>query len=869
MPHDKEPPEPRLEGGRRPSSALSSYHPSLDGLRAVAMLVMLAYHGQFEWAKGAFLGLSQFFTASGFMITSILLRRSAETGTVNLVAFWSQRFRRLMPAALMTLLGIVLYGATVANPLQVREIPGQVAAAALQVANWYFILTEKSYIDLFAAPSPVQHFWSLAVEEQFYVFMPLVFVALIKFKSSLRSIAAVFLFGIIASTAWMIWLYVHGASLDRLYYGTDTRAAELLAGGLLAIILSRYPLKPSARGRQILGAAGLVAFGAVVWGWTHLELADGPIWLGGYTLFALVNCVLIMSLLSGGILTTVLAWGFLPAVGRITYGLYLYHWPLFLWLDEEFTGLDGWPLFILRMSLTFTVAIVSYKFLEMPIRNGFSAGLKGPIRWAVAPTCIALVVAVAYLAGNREIDDEQLSPLATPVSKEAPTVEAESIFNVLIIVDASSEKIAVELKSIATESENLTVTVAENFHCASITVMDDGTEICDNWLEEWPALMSTVNPDVVLFFVSGWSQSEGASLSVSGRWADRAADKAWTKSTLRAGIELLSAEDTPIIWARMPTSIEEELQLMGDPLINAMEQLLSEDMRIRYIVRSEFPADVDTSSEEFAQAASRLILDRLEPYRQPDRSSLPRVMVVGDSGARTFGYGLEQWAADNDVALIWTTATLGCGLADEGFVDSGFWKRETPLQESCLQVHAGWQAQIEQFNPDLVIVMSSLWDTQERRLPDWPQMKLPGDPVFDDYLLREYREAVDELTAGGAAILWIKPPCARSMDAKGVEAISTGLYDTARVLYLNNTLIPRLVEDRPEVRTYDLFSKLCPEGKFVEDMGGVEGIRPDGVHFSAKGSLWLAETLGYEMLEAGLGKGDADADSQQVRHKAR
>jgi peptidoglycan/LPS O-acetylase OafA/YrhL len=746
----------------RPSSALSNYHPALDGLRAVAMSVMLAYHGELAWAKGAFLSLSQFFTLSGFLITSILLRRWAQTGTVDLVSFWSQRYRRLMPAALLTLVGVILYGATVASPYQVREIPGQVTAAAFQVVNWYFIFTEKSYIDLFAAPSPVQHFWSLAVEEQFYVFMPLVFLALITWMKSLRAIGAFFLFGTLASTAWMIWLYHQGASLDRLYYGTDTRAAELLVGGLLAVVLARYPLNPGERGRQVLAVAGVVAFAITTWGWTSLELTDGPIWQGGYALFSLITCVLIVSILSGGPVKAILAWGFLPAMGRITYGLYLFHWPLFLWLDEEYTGLDGWALFTLRMVLTFVLAIASYNLFEMPIRNGFPSRLKKSVRWTIAPACTVLIVVAAYAAGNREIDEE-LSPLATPISEEAPTLVEDRILNVLVVADASSAKVIAALEARAADAENLAVTVAEPFRCDGIANMDNGTKTCAEWLKEWPSLVATVNPDVVLFFVNRWDPAEIAKFSGTDPASDHIAATAWTESTLRGGLGLLFARGAPVIWARMPGSVEEEIRSVNDPFIIAMNLLLKEDMRVRQIQPTEFPSDIAPASDSFAQAALAVVLDSLELYRRPDSGSLPRVLVVGDSVARTFGYGLERWAADTGAAQVWTTATLGCGLADEGFIQSGwFTNREQPLPESCLRVHEGWKAQIEQFKPDLVIVMSSIWDTQERRLPAWPQMKIPGDPAFDDYLLREYRESVDELATGGAAILWIQQPCARS-----------------------------------------------------------------------------------------------------------
>ncbi|MBK6510337.1 MAG: acyltransferase [Haliea sp.] len=847
----------------RPSSAISSYHPALDGLRAVAMSVVLAYHGELPWSTGAFLSLSQFFTLSGFLITSILLRRWAQTGTVDLVSFWSQRYRRLMPAALLTLVGVILYGATAASPYQVREIPGQVTAAAFQVVNWYFILTEKSYIDLFAAPSPVQHFWSLAIEEQFYVLMPLAFVALIKWRNSSLSIGAFFLFGTLASTAWMIWLYHQGASLDRLYYGTDTRAAELLVGGLLAVVLARYPLNPGERGRQFLALAGSIAFAITVWAWTHIELTDGPIWQGGYTLFSLVTCVLIVSILSGGPVKAILAWGFLPAMGRITYGLYLFHWPLFLWLDEEYTGLDGWALFTLRMALTFALAIASYNLLEMPIRNGFPSRLKKSVRWTIAPACTVLIVVAAYAAGNREINEE-LSPLATPISEEAPTLVEDKILNVLVVADASSAKVIAALEARAADAENLAVTVAEPFRCDGIATMDDGTRTCAEWLKEWPSLVATVNPDVVLFFVNRWDPAEIAKFSGIDPASDHIAATAWTESTLRGGLGLLFAQGAPVVWARIPSSGEEELLLMTDPFINAMNLLLKEDMRIRHILLDELRAEIDPASDSFAPAALAVVLDSLELYRRPDPGSLPRVMVVGDSVARTFGYGLERWAADTGAAQVWTTATGGCGLADEGLVESWWFKdREEPLPERCLRVHSRWKAQIEQFKPDLVIVMTSIFDTQERRLPEWPQMKLPGDPAFDDYLLREYRESVDVLAAGGAAILWIQPPCTRSMQMQAnAQGTSTGLYDTARVRHLNYSLIPRLVEDRPEVRTYDLFPKLCPEGVFVESMDGIDNVRPDGVHFSTEGSLWLAYTFGGEMLEAGLGRDQPKVDTQ-------
>src|SRR5262245_38376813 len=197
------------------SRALDRHHPGLDGIRAMAVAVVLAYHGQMPWVRGAFLGISQFFTLSGFLITSILLRTVRERGGIDLRRFWSRRYRRLMPAAYLTLAGVVVFGATVATEQQLDGLAGGVAAAAGQVANWYFVFTHQSYVALFSAPSPVQHFWSLAIEEQFYLLLPLMLVLIYRYLRSNRMATAILASGAVASTALMIALFRTGASLDR------------------------------------------------------------------------------------------------------------------------------------------------------------------------------------------------------------------------------------------------------------------------------------------------------------------------------------------------------------------------------------------------------------------------------------------------------------------------------------------------------------------------------------------------------------------------------------------------------------------------------------------------------------------------------
>ena len=153
---------------------------ALDGLRAVSMAAVLLYHGQVSWAGGGFLGISLFFTLSGYLITTLLLRSALDDGRLDMRGFWARRYRRILPAAYLTLAVIVGFGATVATEQQLADLPGAVIAAVAQVANWFFIVTDRSYVAIFAAPSPVQHFWSLAIEEQLYLLLPLILLVLVR-----------------------------------------------------------------------------------------------------------------------------------------------------------------------------------------------------------------------------------------------------------------------------------------------------------------------------------------------------------------------------------------------------------------------------------------------------------------------------------------------------------------------------------------------------------------------------------------------------------------------------------------------------------------------------------------------------------------
>ena len=229
---------------------------ALDGLRGLAVLAVVVYHLAPDRLPGGFLGVSMFFVLSGYLITSLLLNESTQTGHIGLRDFWRRRFRRLLPAALVGLALAVVVAALVGDPHQLRTLPGDVVSAAAYVANWHFIAQGVAYGAHYQQPSVVQHFWSLAIEEQFYIVVALLAFALARLSASRRTWGLVF--GGLALASMAATLVLGPADQIAIYFGTGTRAFELLAGALLAIVVSgRIASDPSVgAGRRAASSPG-------------------------------------------------------------------------------------------------------------------------------------------------------------------------------------------------------------------------------------------------------------------------------------------------------------------------------------------------------------------------------------------------------------------------------------------------------------------------------------------------------------------------------------------------------------------------------------------------------------------------------------
>jgi peptidoglycan/LPS O-acetylase OafA/YrhL len=378
------------------------YIPGIDGLRALAVLAVLVYHAEPSWLPGGFLGVEVFFVISGFLITSLLLeRRGAAGGGIG--AFWLSRARRLLPAVAVMIAAVVAY-AVVALPKEVAALRQDAVAAAGYATNWYLIFDQQSYFESFGRPSLLRHLWSLAVEEQFYIVWPLLLALGLRFLP--RKALPVLIIAVAAGlAALMATLYVYGAGESRLYYGTDTRAAGLLLGSTLAFVLrpGDASLPQGRAARWSIEGLGLAALAALVA--LHVLLADDAplLYLGGLAIVDVAAVALIVAVAwPRGRLGWLFGLAPLRWLGTRSYGVYLWHWPVFMLTRPGVDlPLDGAELLALRLGVTLALAEVSYRLIEMPARRGAIGRAWADVRGALArrrPSWRAAVPA-AGLAG--------------------------------------------------------------------------------------------------------------------------------------------------------------------------------------------------------------------------------------------------------------------------------------------------------------------------------------------------------------------------------------------------------------------------------------------------------------------------------------
>lgn len=364
-----------LDRGR--AAGEMGYLPGLDGLRAIAIIGVLLYHAGIDWVPGGFLGVDVFFVLSGFLITSLILEEYERAGRIDFKRFYIRRARRLLPAVFVLLIAVGL-----AVLLFYRDALSAFREDALATLfylnNWWYILVDQSYFESIGRPPLLKHLWSLAVEEQFYLIWPAVALLLVR-RGGRPLVRRVAVFLAIASTAWMAYLAIRGgypidADPSRAYFGTDSHMMGLVIGAALATVWRPGRLSANIpRGAQLLVTGIGVTMIAVI-AYFYLFVGEFTPWLyrGGFLALAVFTAVLIAAATHpASPLGPILGVGLLRYLGRRSYGIYLWHWPIFMVTRP---GIDvPWSdflTFIVRIAITLVIAEISYRLVEMPIRQG-------------------------------------------------------------------------------------------------------------------------------------------------------------------------------------------------------------------------------------------------------------------------------------------------------------------------------------------------------------------------------------------------------------------------------------------------------------------------------------------------------------------
>jgi len=583
--------------------------PALDGLRGVAVAVVVAFH--LGHLRGGWLGVDVFFVLSGFLITALLVRERDERGSIDLVSFWRRRALRLLPALALVMVAVAAYAHWWALPRELARLRTDALATLTYSTNWVSVAAHRGYWARYALPSPLEHTWSLAIEEQFYLLWPLVVLVVLGRRGRARTgrLLAVCAAGAAGLGGLAVVLFTHGADPSRLYAGTDTRAPALLAGAALAVLVHRHGPVRGRGARRCVALGGVAAAALLAVAMVGLDGQADLVYQGGLVVCSIAAALVIAAAIQPGRLGAALSARPLRALGTISYGVYLWHWPVIVVVRPPRVDLHGWPLLVVRLVLTAGAATASYVVVERPLRRDGLRAWRLPTlapATGVATVCLVLVattvtpVSAASIVPPRLVGAAGSAAAATVVAEPStgapgapaapsnlralsepaasasgtgdPAVVAIPLHGPILRPAHDPTRLMVVGDSVAHSIANAMTTLAGEQHLA---VLDRGVPYCslsydaNTWYRSkggrgaleprfcsddvlaWPRDVAAFHPDAVLVL---WGRAQIDDRLVDGRWLDPCdpAYLAWYRDLTSRSIRDLRSGGATVFIATAP-----------------------------------------------------------------------------------------------------------------------------------------------------------------------------------------------------------------------------------------------------------------------------------------------------------------------------
>jgi peptidoglycan/LPS O-acetylase OafA/YrhL len=635
-------PRPRAEG--MPAMPSMGYQPSLDGLRALSVIAVIFYHAGFSWMHGGFFGVEVFFVVSGFLITSLLLDERDRSGHTNLPQFWLRRARRLLPALFTVLAAVAAWSIVAATDEQRSQLRRDLPWAIFYGGNWGQIVGGVPYYS--GDPPLLRHVWSLAVEEQWYLLWPLAFVALRRTRLTRAGTAGLL---VASSAAVMLWTYViHGNGpgnlsspiswlddVDRInfmYLSTVTRASGLVLGAAAAFVWRpwRSPAAARSRGGWLLDGLGLLAVAMLGCIAAVATLTDGYVY---QWLLALVTVLSLIAVLvavhpAATWFRAILSWPPLVEIGKRSYGIYLWHWPIFVFA-EAYNG--SVARVAAALAVTAVVSELCYRFIEMPVRRGelgrwwHSAAERRLIPVAGAAMAVAALIGFyssvdrfdRAAGGADVVFGEVANQPTTTVGAASTTAVTNGPRHLVVVGDSQAHALAINLPDGIEDTFDVTDGSVEGcsvYDEGTLKTERDGYTLsfgrCEGWQDEWVDAAGDADADVALIVLGAWDVfdfelDDGTDLEFgTSEWDD------YVTENLQSGIDALAAAGIRVALLEVPCMRPQEVEGSGVPSLPER----GEDERVAHV------------------------------------NDLWRDVAEANAGTVTFVEGPEEWCDDEDLS---------------------------------------------------------------------------------------------------------------------------------------------------------------------------------------------------------------------------